>query len=128
MSKQISNKAELKNRLLIKTNYRCAYCGCELDYNNSQIDHVIPKRRGSDHIYHSNFNKPKGSDEEYNLMACCGSCNSSKSDLDLEDFRERVLDRVTRLNDYSTEYNIAKRFGLVKEIDIPVIFYFEKLI
>jgi 5-methylcytosine-specific restriction endonuclease McrA len=127
MSITSKDKVALKIRLYNKTNGCCAYCGCELHNGNFQIDHIIPKRRGSNSQYHSNYNKEKGSDNENNLIACCGSCNSSKSDLDLEDFRERVLDRIKRLNDYSTEYNIAKRFGLIKELDIPIIFYFEKL-
>lgn len=128
MSILSKNKAELKAMLYNKTNGCCAYCGCELYDGNFQIDHIIPKRRGSSSEYHTNYNKERGSDNESNLFACCGSCNSSKSDLNLEDFRERVLDRIKRLNDYSTEYKIAKRFGLVKETDIPIIFYFEKLL
>ena len=25
-----------------KTNGHCAYCGCELEYKDMQVDHVIP--------------------------------------------------------------------------------------
>ena len=127
MSLSPTKRMELKSRLYDKTNGRCAYCGCGLCSDNFQIDHVIPKRRGSSYAYHTNHNKQRGTDDESNLMASCASCNASKSDLDLEDFRDRVLDRVKRLNQYSTEYNIAKRFGLVEEIKKPIVFYFEKI-
>lgn len=102
----------------------CAYCGCDL-LGKFQVDHFIPKRRYKYKDW--NFNKclEIGKDIIENYMPCCCSCNSSKSDLSLEQFRDRIYDRVDRLNKYSSEYNIAKRFGLVQEIKSEVIFHFE---
>ncbi len=116
---------EQRSLIFNKYNGYCAYCGCKLYDGNFQVDHLIPKRRGAKSPFHSDFNKEKGSDNIENLMPSCCSCNASKSDLDIEDFRDRVKDRLKRLNDYSTEYNIAKRFGLVKEVDMDVVFYYE---
>ena len=123
--RQIRLKKEKRQSLFHKYGGKCSYCGCDLTENNFQIDHYIPKRRGSNDFYHSNYKKEKGSDNIENLYPCCGSCNASKSDLDLEDFRERIYDRINRLNKYSTEYNIAKRYGLIQEIKKPIVFHFE---
>ena len=102
----------------------CAYCGCRLGVKFT-IDHFIPKRRYK-YRYSWKSDLEVGSTSIENSMPCCQSCNSSKSDLTLDQFRERILDRVVRLNNLSGEYNIAKRFGLIAEVSNEVIFYFEK--
>jgi len=114
-------KAQKRKDVYDKTNGRCAYCGIEL-IGVFHLDHIEPKRR-----YKYSNGLSSGSDEIYNLFPSCQSCNSSKSDLSVEDFRDRISDRIKRLNDYSTEYRIAKRFGLIEEMDKDIIFYFEKL-
>jgi hypothetical protein len=58
-------------------------------------------------------------------MPSCISCNSSKSDLSIEEFRDRIYNRLVRLNNNSSEYIIAKRFGLVIEVENEIIFHFE---
>jgi 5-methylcytosine-specific restriction endonuclease McrA len=125
-----SFKPEFRQSIFNKFGGKCSYCGIDLD-NKFHLDHFIPKRRyNKTHKelvsigYYPDMEK--GNDKFDNLMPCCASCNSSKSDLSIEEFRVRVLERVERLNKFSGEYNIAKRFGLVKEISTQVIFYFEK--
>jgi 5-methylcytosine-specific restriction endonuclease McrA len=61
-----------------------------------------------------------------NLMPSCFSCNHYKSTLPLEMFREQIGLLVGRLNKYTNQYKIAKRFGLVVEEAKSVVFYFEK--
>jgi len=118
-----------ENRIAVynKCNGRCAYCGCEINgngYYGFTIDHIIPRRRYKNR---SITDEKSGSNELSNLLPCCASCNSCKSDLSIEEFRERIYDRMYRINNYSSEYKIAKRFGLVVETNKPVIFYFETL-
>ena len=62
------------------TNGRCAYCGCELDFNNFHIEHFIPKSKKG-----NNFN---------NLIPSCPTCNLVKGDLLLEDFRKKIENLV----------------------------------
>lgn len=112
----------LREKIFNKYFGHCAYCGCTLE-RGWHLDHFVPKRRGNSYSQ----GVVRGKDEISNYMPACKSCNSCKSDLDIEDFRDRVSDRIKRLKDYS-EYNIAKRFGLVKEVNVPVIFFFEKFI
>jgi len=49
----------------------CIYCGSE---ENLSIDHIVPRSKG-------------GTDDEQNLATACRSCNSSKRDRDLIDWR-----------------------------------------
>lgn len=62
-----------------------------------------------------------------NSMPACGSCNNYKSTFGLEMFREQIGLLVERLNKSFTQYKIAKRFGLIQEIDNRVVFHFETL-
>jgi len=129
----MSNKnktQEFRNSVLDKYDKRCAYCGTDL-HGTFHLDHFIPKRRYTKTHYELVEmglidKKERGKDIFENYMPCCQSCNSSKSDLSIEEFRDRIYDRIVRLNKNSGEYNIAKRFGLIIEVNKPIIFHFEK--
>lgn len=43
----------------------------------------------------------------------------------LEQFRELIAGFMKHLNNISTQYKIAKRYGLITETEKPVVFYFE---
>jgi 5-methylcytosine-specific restriction endonuclease McrA len=61
-----------------------------------------------------------------NQMPACASCNINKHSLSLEEFRSLIQGFMKHLNEHSTQYKIAKRYGLVTEDIKPIIFYFEK--
>ena len=63
-----------------KTNGHCAYCGCELEYKDMQVDHVIPINGWSE----------QGEDTMDNMLPACRSCNHYKSRSTLEGFRKMV--------------------------------------
>jgi len=90
---------------------KCAYCGNLLD--KFHVDHKKPLLHGGTH-------------DDDNLVPACPSCNAWKSAWDLEGFRKQVSEQIQRLNDYSANYKLAKRYGLIKEITTDVIFHFEK--
>ncbi len=64
-----------------KSNGCCYYCGVELNTESCTVDHVLPKFHGGD-------------DSIDNLVLACKSCNSSKREIDAEDFRLRLAFRL----------------------------------
>lgn len=94
----------------------CAYCGCDLKYEDMQVDHIVPlngwTRRGTDTLD--------------NMYPACRSCNHYKSTMDIETFRQMVENMPTALARDSVTYKNAVRFGLVTPNPHPVIFFFER--
>lgn len=108
-----SERMEIYN----KTNGRCAYCGCELRYEDMQVDHIVPLNGWSQ----------KGNDTLDNMLPACRSCNHYKSRSTLEGFRKMVEAIPDVLMRDSVTYRNAVRFGLVTPSPHPVKFYFERL-
>ena len=118
---------------------RCAYCGQELQ-KGWHVDELLPIRRAWKYKYKENgqmmFDKNYNPVKEHYLlhpehlnidkqMPSCPSCNINKHSMSLEEFRNLIENFTTSLNRDSTQYKIAKRYGLVKESKHPVIFHFE---
>lgn len=62
-----------------------------------------------------------------NQNPACASCNINKHSDTLENFRNLIAGFKKHLNEINTQYKISKRYGLVIEVDKPVIFYFETI-
>lgn len=60
-----------------------------------------------------------------NQMPACASCNINKHSMSLEEFRKLIEGFIYHLNNLSTQYKIAKRYGLIQETIKPIVFYFE---
>jgi hypothetical protein len=142
------------DRKLIFDKYggKCAYCGCELQ-KGWHIDEVEPVRRKWKTIPgHWSKGYVKGMTEEQmglasikwiaqrnvlngeihperfnidNQNPACASCNINKHSMSLEEFRALISGFVVSLNRDSTQYKIAKRYGLIDETGLSVRFYFE---
>lgn len=97
-----------------KCNGHCAYCGCELDYKDMQVDHMIPISRG-------------GADELSNMLPACRSCNHYKATLGVEGFRQYLSRIAYRLMRDSIPFQVATRFGIVRHMGDNVTFYFERM-
>jgi 5-methylcytosine-specific restriction endonuclease McrA len=127
-------KVNKKERQIIFEKYdgKCSYCGQELK-KGWHTDHIEPIVRDS------HWNRDKGRYEATgscrkpenetleNYNPSCASCNIQKNSYTLEQFRHNIERYVISLNSYSTQYKIAKRYGLICENDIKVEFYFEKI-
>jgi len=117
-----------------KYNGKCAYCGCLLS-KGWHIDEIEPVRRN--YVY--DLKKRKTVIDKANPMThpermcidnqnpSCASCNINKHSMSLEEFRNLIGGFMKHLNEVSTQYKIAKRYGLVSENDIQVKFYFETI-
>lgn len=101
---------------------KCAYCGCELNEKNFNVDHINPLFRG---FNQSQLKVKKGTSKIENLNPSCYSCNCSKSSYTIEQWREQLELKTKRLIRDSSQFRIALRFGLIKEVKKNVIFYYE---
>lgn len=103
-----------RQKVYEKCKGHCAYCGCELEYKNMQVDHVKPLRIG-------------GADELSNMLPACRSCNHYKATLDVEGFRQYLRGINNRLMRDSIPFQVATRFGIVRHKgNNNVTFYFER--
>lgn len=99
--------------MLKKCDGHCAYCGCPLEHEHMQVDHVIPLRKG-------------GADELENMLPACKSCNWYKSTMTVDQFRAYLEQIPARLMRDSIPYQVGMRFGLIKRGEARIEFYFEK--
>ena len=81
------SKVGLMREVQRRDNFMCRYCGkdglASLDnWHDCTIDHVVPRTHG-------------GSDDETNLVTCCGYCNAIKS--------ERVFESIDAARAYIME-------------------------
>ena len=113
---------------------RCAYCGNELPEKGWHVDEIKPVRRnyyydrGKGKFMQSKKNPMRHPERMHidNQFPACPPCNINKHDFSLEEFRKAILGYMKHLNERSTQYKMAKRYGLVNEAISPIVFYFEK--
>lgn len=106
-----------------KYNGHCAYCGCELEMKDMQVDHIVPKYRNNEKWHQHEI----GSDDIDNLNPSCRMCNYYKRMNDLETFRDNLSDMLMRNVRRPFDYRLALKYGLIKENVQRVKFYFEKV-
>lgn len=76
--------ASVKERLYKEQDCLCNACGVRFDIRNLEIDHIIPKAKGSCDYY-----------ENYQLL--CGNCNRIKGDRPMEYLRLKIKTREETL-------------------------------
>lgn len=116
--------------LLEKTNGRCGYCGNTLDGIKWHADHMEAVQRKSKYengkfVQTGEMVKPEN-DNIDNMIASCPQCNILKSCQSVEMFRETIKDRLIQL-ERQPSYRTAKRYEMIQETNIKIVFYFEKL-
>ena len=86
--KAISKK--VRDAVYRKYDGHCAYCGKKIDYNDMQVDHLIPVQR-------ERFGKYTEEQIECfeNYMPSCRRCNHAKRSYSLENFR-KFLEEIPR--------------------------------
>lgn len=99
---------------------KCAYCGCELPYNEMQIDHHIP-------LYQAEFENVKGLHTMENYYPSCRACNFYKGTNTIDLFRNQLQTLVERLNKIFI-FRLAVKYGLITINKVNVTFEFEKVI
>lgn len=111
----------------------CAYCGCVLPEKGWHADHVEPIYRNPKYTGWMAAKYPAGGctfpdrDVVGNFMPSCRRCNLHKTAYSLESWRLVLEQQVRMARDYSRNYQMAERFGLVAQVETKVVFYFERL-
>ena len=113
-TKRKSIPKSVRMQVYKKYDGHCAYCGCNLEYKDMQVDHINP-------LYWHN-----GEDSIENYNPACRMCNFYKSAYTVEKFREQIQTIRDRL-ERNFIYRLAKKYGVVKESTDPIRFYFEKV-
>lgn len=121
MAKTISKK--VRQEVYQKYNGHCAYCGCELEYKDMQVDHIKSKYLHTDYVKDMTIDELNSID---NLMPSCRMCNFYKSQGDIEYLRNRIQDSLVRNLRKPFDYRMALKYGLIEEHIQPIQFYFEK--
>lgn len=124
MAKEITyNKRKIIHE---KYNKKCAYCGVSITYKEMQVDHIIPKYRGSTDEEINLYGLTKGTNDINNLNPSCRSCNASKSTFTIDKWRKELVLKEMRLMRDSSTYRILKRFEIISVVKNQILFYFEK--
>lgn len=106
----------------------CAYCGCEIDYEDMQVDHIVPIERGIKDDILLCIGRERGTDDISNLNPSCRPCNRRKLDFTVDEFRQEIEKCHERMLRDSTNYRQLVRFGQIKLVNRGKIkFYFENI-
>lgn len=121
---------KLRFKVFSKYDGRCAYCGCLLP-DKWHIDHLEPIKRT--HVWDkvSQSWRVSGCDHPEldcfdNMMPSCPSCNINKHNDSVETFRNNIKGYLKSLNERMVQYQMVRRYNLVRETNYDVIFYFER--
>lgn len=107
-----------RGQVYTRFNGRCAYCGCELELNEMQVDHFIA------HMSQG------GEDTLDNYYPACAVCNRVKTDSSIDRFRENIrhcgeIHRKRKKPIMADSDKIAIKYDLTKE-DHEITFFYEK--
>ena len=104
MSKHKPIQKKIREKVYQKYNGHCAYCGCELEYKDMQVDHIKS-------VYVHNEYLKDMTTEELN---------------DIETFRKRLETTLVRNLQKPFDYRLALKYGMIEENFKPIKFYFEE--
>ena len=103
-----------------KYNGHCAYCGCELEYKDMQIDHI-------ESVFKAEYNREEVDDSLNNYNPACRACNFYKSTWSLENFRDNIQHMLIGKLRRDFNYKMLVKYGMIREDFKPVRFYFEEV-
>jgi len=85
-----------RRNILKRDKNTCQFCSCQLNSNNSSIDHVLPRSRGGKH-------------EWTNVVAACKKCNTKKGNRTPEEARMPLLKQPVKLDLSSTHMEVKNQ-------------------
>ena len=106
---------KLREKVWLKYDKHCAYCGQVIEYKDMQVDHLVPKIN------------PYSTEDFDNLMPSCRSCNHYKRAEKLDSFRNHLLGELHLRLTKEYTVKVAIDYGIVKLQPFDKVFYFEKV-
>ena len=127
--KPISRK--LREEVYEKYGGRCAYCGCEIEYKDMQIDHIVPFASsiyGTEDVRENTISMISNDtiNSVDNLMPSCRQCNFYKGGLSIEGFRKRLKGELEHTCVNSFQSRLAIKYGILSFNGFNGEFFFEK--
>lgn len=114
IEKEKTQRQLLRDQVYAKYNGRCAYCGTEfIHVKVMHVDHIIPSAKG-------------GPDHLDNYNPACASCNHTKSNLSIEEFRTATKNVAEVLYHNNQRIAFCIRLGIF-EFNKDITFYFERI-
>ena len=123
----MNKRMVLRQKVWLKYNKHCAYCGRLLEYKDMQIDHIFPRHLIA-WLDDERARKVHGfaTNDFVNLMPSCRRCNHYKREQTLEGFRKLMKTLHERLiNQYTIK--VAMDYGIAKILPFDGKFYFESV-
>lgn len=110
---------EVRRQVYEKYNGHCAYCGCELDIKNMQVDHI-------DAVYRAEAQGREARHSADNFNPACRMCNFYKGTLTIDDFRKKLLTFQAVHFPDSFNTRLGLKYGMMTMAKWDGKFYFEK--
>ena len=109
---------QVRKQVYEKYNGHCAYCGCELDIKDMQVDHL-------DSVYRAEYEGREVDNTTDNYMPSCRQCNFYKGAATIEEFSGKIQHlKKTALIDFPVR--LAQKYGIIQVNEWDGKFYFEK--
>ena len=126
-------KKNVRETVHSKFSWKCAYCWDDIQYQDMQVDHIIPKRNFKSCILNQ-YKIPSflshltidDVDHIDNYFPACRVCNKRKDTFYLEDFRTEIQKQTERMKRNVSSYRFALKYKMIEETWIDIVFYFEK--
>lgn len=99
---------------------KCAYCGCELEYKDMQVDHL-------ESVYSASVQQKEVDDTLDNYMPSCRACNFYKGTMTLKQFRSHLLNTLQDTCRAPFQVKLAMKYGMLTYHPWDGEFYFEKI-
>jgi hypothetical protein len=119
-------KKEIREKIWIKYDKHCAYCGVKLEYKQMQVDHIEAFWHSGTEEDCKRWKVTKGKHEEDNFNPSCVRCNRWKSTFTIEHFRHEIQQQLLRLQRDSSNYRMALDYEMITENNKPIEFFFER--
>ena len=110
-----------REKVYLKFDGRCAYCGNPMEFKEMNVDHHFPHRSP----WLAKTYGCEDVDDISNLMPACRLCNHYKRALMPHTWKERVASLHKRIENIFI-VKIAIRYGIVKIAPFKGLFYYEK--